>query len=350
MAKKIKARKHALRKAVTAAVLAGTAFSAFGGVVNANEMSEKLVEIVAERKINTYNGRNGDEEILKKLKTLLKELSTQELQELLLGLDQGRLGYPYNDLNTFNQLVGSFRYEGSDWKQKVITFVSLLVQEVQSRVANEAKLKGDMLKTTAELEQMKGLAQEAKAAHKKVEEQLKEASYKAESKTKELEEASQKLTDVMSRLQMTEHMVKEVHDEAEAANETIKEKDQEINGLKKDLKEANVELAGFEAQVKELKDQVATLTEEKATLDAEVADLEAQNADLEGKLAVANKEIEELKTTIAKMEEEHAKAKAELEALIKAKDEMIAKLEKDLANQKNFLIRTKLNFKKKSAV
>lgn len=66
MAKQIKARKHALRKMITSAVLAGTAITTIGGAMGSvksvyalpkieEEVSTGLNKIIAERRINNMD-------------------------------------------------------------------------------------------------------------------------------------------------------------------------------------------------------------------------------------------------------------------------------------------------------
>lgn len=153
--------KHALRKAVTAAVLAGTAFSSLGGLsVFAHEKDKELVkkelksiqEFVvnkaAERKIRT----KSEEEILSEIKDFLSTLSSDTLEDLISQMDNGRLGYPHGKLHTYSGVLGTYRNnDRSDWRQNSISLISLVLKEIQNRIAENAKRGEELLEKNLNL-------------------------------------------------------------------------------------------------------------------------------------------------------------------------------------------------------
>ncbi|MFZ2483525.1 MAG: SiM protein, partial [Streptococcus parauberis] len=143
MAKKIKARKHALRKAVTATVLASTALGTMGGAVGtvrtvkADEFRSSLNKGKDyDSLINVATSvQNHDPNALNQLREVLKNFSTESLHSLLLGLDNAHLQYKHSQLTSFSNIIGTFNNDNKkDFYHKNLNLVSLLIQELRSRI------------------------------------------------------------------------------------------------------------------------------------------------------------------------------------------------------------------------
>ncbi|MCK1200672.1 hypothetical protein MXZ33_07925 [Streptococcus uberis] len=142
--------KHALRKAVTAAVLAGTAFSSSGGFIGAvksvkadeNSIRDMIISYAADRKVNRYTGVDGDQKILDELRVILRKLSVEDLHLLLNKLDTGR--YDYGMLSVYERQLETFTDDTGNIEQRMITLTSLIIKEVQNRI-KEHEERGEAL-------------------------------------------------------------------------------------------------------------------------------------------------------------------------------------------------------------
>lgn len=97
MKNNMKRRKHALRKAVTAAVLAGTAFSSFGGAlgtvtsVKAEEYTsvipdndrDGLINLAIEAKLRDLS-RKEKSDVLKKNKRIFKKSKNRDIESFII--------------------------------------------------------------------------------------------------------------------------------------------------------------------------------------------------------------------------------------------------------------------------
>ncbi|VTS13486.1 lactoferrin binding protein [Streptococcus pseudoporcinus] len=130
MKNNMKHRKYALRKAVTAAVLAGTAFSSFGGVLGTvssakadsgadsymprinDDDSSKLIKIAVEKKF----GKDA-KKALEALRTALKEAKTDTLYAFMLGLDNAHDSYRDGGIyKLHSDFIGTFTNDKpEDW-------------------------------------------------------------------------------------------------------------------------------------------------------------------------------------------------------------------------------------------
>ncbi|MGI1730221.1 hypothetical protein ACRPLV_07640 [Streptococcus uberis] len=139
---KQKHRKHALRKAVTAAVLAGTALSSLGGFAGAvttvkadgvrrlpkiNEnFSKELIKIIGERNVNNRHGiRNNDKTTIEKIKELLRNTDKETLFRLSDGFNPSDRNYPDSMLHYFDTKISSL----DNGNGKPTSFRSLVVKE-----------------------------------------------------------------------------------------------------------------------------------------------------------------------------------------------------------------------------
>lgn len=185
---KQKHRKHALRKAVTAAVLAGTAFSSLGGfagavtTVKADEPSftiknkeeyEKLINLIAEGRLNhEYGGRfssKSEEQIIDELKKLLSEFSVDTLKTLVSGFDEGSIAYPYSVLQSLNTQLSTMSPQHGDFMHKILSLKTLVVGEIYRRIESEKKLSEDINEKEKELKDLDGKAKSLEDYKKKLE-------------------------------------------------------------------------------------------------------------------------------------------------------------------------------------
>lgn len=206
MAKKIKARKHALRKAVTATVLAGTAFGTMGGAigtvrtVKADEFRSSLNKGKDyDALINVATSvQNHDPNALNQLREVLKNFSTESLHSLLLGLDNAHLQYKHSQLTSFSNIIGTFNNDNKkDFYHKSLNLVSLLIQELRSRIiSNENRGKLLEEKEVTIKEKQQELDKTKKALQDLFESKLKMAKREA----KHSEDLNNKIEDLNKKL------------------------------------------------------------------------------------------------------------------------------------------------------
>lgn len=148
MKNNMKHRKHALRKAVTAAVLAGTAFSSFGGVlgtvssVKADVYNPTISEQDKNELIKLGAGFEEKPDVAA-LRELLKKFTTESLHGLLVGLDNARTLYEQGEFNLFSGIFKTFDNDNEkDWHHKEfgLNLASVLIQEVRNRLDSKDKL------------------------------------------------------------------------------------------------------------------------------------------------------------------------------------------------------------------
>ncbi|HER1600904.1 TPA: hypothetical protein VJK55_001403 [Streptococcus pyogenes] len=225
MPKTIKARKHALRKAVTAAVLMGTAVTTVGGAlgttttVKAEEgkLRDFIIGKAAERRLN-YN----DEKILSDVKEYLKTLPFTDIQSLLLDLDNARTSL--NKLRVLETGLGTFRNENKkDIYRNGWTLTSLLIREAQRRISEEQRL------------------------------------------SKEEQRILKELKNAIEQLGQKDNALSSLNDKIERQLETLKEKDQSITKLTDDIHKKEKEIAEKSAELKVTKEQRESLATELVT-------------------------------------------------------------------------------------
>lgn len=367
--------KHALRKAVTAAVLAGTAFSSLGGfagavtTVKADEYSsilnpysedyEKLSSLVAEIAVErSFNNDSAD-----KIRKLLQELSTETLNSLLYGMDHYHSEYGNASIDHFDKYLKPFDSEGEYYRSNGFGLPSLLVEEISRRV-NENEKRGRLLSEKEEenrklldqfnntLEAMKKAAAEAedkKSEISKKEKELNELKAEISENTEELADAYENLEKAEESVKEKEALVKELEAKVEESNkekeelaENLKTAEEMTDELQKKalesektnkdlsekLKEAQEALEAEKAKLAEAKEANDKLTEERdaAKKKAEkVPELEEQVEKLVEEITAAKKEAEELQAKAEGLEKDFEAVKAEKEAL----EAEIAKLKED---------------------
>lgn len=183
--------KHALRKAVTAAVLAGTAFSSLGGFAGAvttvkadtstSVEMEELIRLVAEKGLSDQGRGRKSEEILKELREVLSSLSPETLKKLVTGFDDGRYDYRNSTLNTLANLLRTFRSENG-YIRTAISLRGLLVDEIIKRVEKENEISEELIDKNQLLkdkdEKIQELSEEKSKVEKEVEEKQGEINKK----------------------------------------------------------------------------------------------------------------------------------------------------------------------------
>lgn len=136
--------KHALRKAVTAAVLAGTAFSSLGGfagavtTVKADDYYPKMDTVDEETlvRLGVEFASNRDGKNAQEVRNEIKNLSTESIHALLIGL------YPSHD------------FYNSGWYSRGVELASLLIQEVRTRLNAKDKLDDEILNKDEKLKEL----------------------------------------------------------------------------------------------------------------------------------------------------------------------------------------------------
>ncbi|MGT2648476.1 LPXTG cell wall anchor domain-containing protein [Streptococcus uberis] len=327
--------KHALRKAVTAAVLAGTAFSSLGGFAGAvttvradekadsympkinSEDSKKLIEIGVEKK---YGGDPA--KALEKLRTALRESKTDTLYALLLGLDNAHENVTNGGIyKLYSDLIGTFiNDKPEDWAHNHygLNLASLLIQEINDRLIQNVKLGEEVLEKG---EKLKGLAdkiekiiKERENLNKEITEKNSEISKMEEElikKEKEIAENNEELTDTLGELHKAEETIDKKEAKVKDLTEKLDASRKEHEALAKEFAESQ---KGYE---KELAGKHAALGEaEKRN-----ADLEAGNKELKENLEMAEGISDDLQKKVMKAEQEMKELSAQLE---EAKEELEA--------------------------
>lgn len=334
---KQKHRKHALRKAVTAAVLAGTAFSSLGGfagavtTVKADEEALRsfIVDKATDRIISRYNIEK-DREILKEIREYLGEMPFSDIQKLLLNLDSFR--FDVNNLRVLEKNLRAFHNDSNDIYQSGLSLTSLLLQEVNNRIKQNDDRKEEIIKKDAELEQVKDKAQNLEKEKQNVETKLEEKAHEIAQKEEELRKKNEELSENTEELADAYESLEEAEKSIEEKEVKVKDLSEKLDASKKEHEALAKEFAesqkGYE---KELADKHTALGEaEKRN-----ADLEAGNKELKENLEMAEGISDDLQKKIMKAEQEVKELSAQLEAEKEALEAEKAKLaESKEANDK----------------
>ncbi|MCK1209865.1 hypothetical protein MXZ31_08660 [Streptococcus uberis] len=174
--------KHALRKAVTAAVLAGTAFSSLGGfagavtTVKADDTISKeistLIGLIADKNLGSnYGLGKTPEKVLKEIKEYLSTLSVETLTKLINGFDDGRYDYPNNTLSTLSGFLGTFNSE-NEYLRRAISLRGLLVDEITDRINKKRELEEDISEKEEKLKEYSEFEKELKRYNEKLEKSI----------------------------------------------------------------------------------------------------------------------------------------------------------------------------------
>lgn len=343
---KQKHRKHALRKAVTAAVLAGTAFSSLGGFAGAvttvkaeehkgSSIYDFLVEKIVERgglEHSEHLRFKSDEEILKDIREFLKTISVEELKGLVLDLDNFRATYTFSNLKHYNDNLGSFRDDSGDFYQNGLNLISLLIQEVNNRIDQNDERKKIISEKEEKLKEYSEFEKELKRYNEKLEKLIIENNKKIETQEEELNKKNKELEENRDKLADAYENIENIKKDVEEKEASVKDLSEKLETSKKNHAELAKEFAdsqkGYE---KELADKHTALGEaEKRN-----ADLEAGNKELKENLEMAEGISDDLQKKIMKAEQEVKELSAQLEAEKEALEAEKAKLaEAKEANEK----------------
>lgn len=318
--------KHALRKAVTAAVLAGTAFSSLGGFAGAvstvkaeedtlqRKLNEKfqLISLVAEIKASQQEQelfKYDEKELLDKLRRLISSFSTSTLNDLVDQLDPGSVYYN-SELKVLNDFY-AFNSDRFDWRRNGISLISVIVEEIKSRVLSNEDRAKEIKKKTEELkdreEKIKKLSEEKEKIEKDVVEKQEEINKKEQElidKEAELKENKDELIETVEDLDKAKDSIEEKEAKVKDLSEKLDASRKEHEALAKEFAESQ---KGYE---KELADKHNALGEaEKRN-----ADLEAGNKELKENLEMAEGISDDLQKKVMKAEQEMKEISAQLEA------------------------------------
>ena len=247
--------------------------------------------------------------------------------------------------------------------------------EIQVKENKEliAQLRKEIAGLEKQVEDWKKIAGEKDTKIKELENSIKELNKKLETAnnantelTKQLATANQKITDLESKITDLQGQVEKLTNdlntkiaEIKTLNETIttlKEKiatleaekakdkesyDKEKANLEKQLQEAKDSIATKETELNSIKEELKTANNDLATEKAKTTGLTEQVKAKDEMIAKLNKDIEELKAQLAKAKEGNTTAIKEKETIIKEKETTIetlktekAELEKQLAAEK----------------
>lgn len=223
--------KHALRKAVTAAVLAGTAFSSLGGfagavtTIKADELDKsrvsesdrsKFIDLIVDKNGMRRNGKT-EKDILDGIRDLLKNASIETLSSLLNGLDPAHLTYRNGDFSRYNTYLGSFNNDDAyDYYHGSLSLATLLVREIKDRIIQNETRKEEIKEKNIELDSRKEREQELLLSKTKLEDLAQEVNAKVKDlenklleKENELEENKDELTETLENLEKVKESVKD---------------------------------------------------------------------------------------------------------------------------------------------
>lgn len=325
--------KHALRKAVTAAVLAGTAFSSLGGfagavtTVKADELprvEEKvlqgLFEIIGRHRIDdTYHRSHDYKKDVETIRELLENANVNSLIKLLNGFDQLRPTYATsNTLHHLNNNIGMLQ----DGK-KYTSFTTLLIEAIQQKIKENEQRGKKLLEKESELEQVKDDAKNLENEKTKLESKLQE-------KTQELAEKEAKFKETEKELSESLHDFADVNEELEKVKETVKEKEASVKDLTEKLetsKKNHAELAEeFEKTKGEYEKELSENDKKLSEAAKQNSDLVTENKELKENLEMAEGISDDLQKKVMKAEQEVKELSAQLEAEKEALEAEKAKL------------------------
>ncbi|MCK1224660.1 LPXTG cell wall anchor domain-containing protein [Streptococcus uberis] len=285
---KQKHRKHALRKAVTAAVLAGTAFSSLGGfagavtTVKADEYYPRMHDIDNEELTDALGELYKAEETIEE-----KEASVKDLTEKL-----------ETSKKNHAELAEEFEKTKGEYEKEL--------SENDKKLSEAAKQNSDLVTENKELkenlEMAEGISEDLQKKVMKAEQEMKEISAQLEAEKEALEAEKAKLA------------------EAKEANDKLSE---ERDAAKKEAE-----------KVPELEEQVEKLVEEITAAKKEAEELQAKAEALEKDFEAVKAEKEKLEAEIAKMKEDHQKEVDALNALLADKEKMLKNLQDQLDKAK----------------
>ncbi|HEP1414116.1 TPA: LPXTG cell wall anchor domain-containing protein [Streptococcus pyogenes] len=344
MPKTIKARKHALRKAVTAAVLMGTAVTTVGGALGTTttvkadadrvrrggrllpQISEKdrseLSKLITDRNLR----KMSDEDAVKKLKDILENADEGTILRLSNGFNPSSPTYGHDMLKYLDDRIASL-----DSKNRIVGLRTLLSEFLQKKYL-EGQLNKDKVKRLTEAvltkDQLIG----------KLTNESEELTSNLESRNRELDALKESERGLRKEKDSLEDKLTEKSYELEKKDKALQEKIKDSDKLADKLLDAQKQHAQASKLAGEL---TAQLKEAEAGRDEALADsnkladklLDAQKqhaqaskhaADLADKLAKSQAEAQDLLNTVDSLDHLVGAAKQEITAKIAEIDQLTA--------------------------
>lgn len=365
--------KHALRKAVTAAVLAGTAFSSLGGfagavttvkadgIVNGRSERPKLTETKDYDKIiSVFASFKSGQAKVADLRRVLKEADLDTLHILLSGLDPADLYYEgganilYSLANTLNTFQNDRSEDEDFYHRNGINLITLLIQEITDRIIqneqrgkeiDEKNIALESLKESEETlrkekDKVEGLFSEVNAKVKLQEEELSKKEADLTESKEELMEILEDLDKAKDSIEEKEAKVKDLSEKLDTSRkeheELAKEFAESQKGYEKELADKHNALGEAEKQNqdltnenKELKENLGTAEEITNGLQKKVMDAEKAMKELEAELKSEKEALEAEKAKLAESEKENSKLTEERDAA-KKEAEKVPELEEQV--------------------
>ncbi|HEL0442873.1 TPA: YSIRK-type signal peptide-containing protein [Streptococcus equi subsp. zooepidemicus] len=340
---------------VAASVVGGTIAKAEDSANGARkqQVTETIAKIhkIAEGYSEGSSALAKPEQILENLRSLLEGLSPEVFNHLLRYLDNGLANPARYDMKKFQDLNNQLRrvYPTNPDNRTNITFTSVLLGEAKRRALEETKLKNDLDKTNAELEQVKDREKEASEAKVKLEAQLEETALTLAAKEKELDdvkaqssEMTQELSDKLAAaeadkaraIQVSTELANKLAAKTEEAEKLMQNVDslgRLVESAKREMTEKLAEIEQLTADKAKADAELAAANDTIASLQADLekakSELEKQKAESDAKVAELEKEVEAAKAEVADLKAQLAKKEEELEAVKKEKEALEAKIE-----------------------
>lgn len=338
--------KHALRKAVTAAVLAGTAFSSLGGFAGAvttvkadNVEKDKIAkdfkdldQFIVEKKSDERLHRISETEILEELSKLLSGFSNESLNELISQLDRGRLEYPFTKLEGISRVFGTYNSDFSNWRQRSIGLETMIISEVKKRVDENEEKKQIIIEKERELDALKEIENNLRKGKEEAEGVALEASSKVKIQEEELLKKEAELKENKEELM-------ETLEDLEKVKESVKEKEASVKDLTEKLetsKKNHAELAEeFEKTKGEYEKELSENDKKLSEAAKQNSELVTENKELKENLEMAEGISDDLQKKVMKAEQEVKDLSAQLEAAKEELETEKAKLaDSEKANEK----------------
>ncbi|VHA76893.1 LPXTG cell wall anchor domain-containing protein [Streptococcus pyogenes] len=397
MPKTIKARKHALRKAVTAAVLMGTAVTTVGGAlgttttVKANTVnrSRGLLPRISEKDrlelskliVEVSQRKRNDKEIIKKIYEFFDQADEATLLRLSRGFDSTISTYGQDILTKYSQKIYGLRdgRTSQDLRTLLVKHLQKTLVENNNNKSMLAALKRYSLEKDLELLRLSKSNEEmtTKLAEKEQELTARKDLEKGLQKDKErLEEVSRKvgqeLAEKEAELAKTKsRMIKMLTERTEdlgKSEEGRKAAEKQAENLQNELKDTNDRLQKTASRaakmVEELTSEKAAHAAAQAKVDGLVAELEVANAEIKqleegakvdekviqvarhelqqkaqriesllGELAQAQADLQEKANRVATLEEQNATLTADKDALESKVSTLTTQLEEEKAGR-----------------
>lgn len=319
--------KHALRKAVTAAVLAGTAFSSLGGFAGA------VTTVKAEEYNDVYKNYIDDDNVLINLVKSIREknLHGKELEEEILNLLKL---FSTEKLNLLLLELGNEGFEAGNNIE--FSLIKMVVFELSRRAKESENLNFELSKKNEELKEKEGELLEVLKEKRHVESELDEKKSEISKKESELSEIetelsenNEELTDALKELYNAKEKIDEKKSKIKDLTEKLDNLEKELGENDKKLSEAakqNFDLSNENKELKENLEMAEGITED---LQKKALELETAKKELEAELKVEKEALEAEKAKLADSEKANEKLTEERDAA-KKEAEKVPELEEQV--------------------